>query len=238
MYHSESGVLNYGPMAEPGEEDIDLINAGGQFLAMSPGMSFFSSADAFAMIRGGHVDVAVLGALQVSERGDLANWMLPERGVGNVGGAMDLAAGARRVIAAMEHTDRNGNSKLVRECAYPPTARECVSLVVTDIAVVEIGPAGAVLIEIAPGWTADDVSRPDRRPAWPCRPASRRSRSSGTRSRHHLHGKGAIAGYTGPNRLTIGQYRYICGKLSRKWGGWAERKCCLKVVRCLQFNND
>ena len=157
MYHSESGVLNYGPMAEPGEEDIDLINAGGQFLAMSPGMSFFSSADAFAMIRGGHVDVAVLGALQVSEKGDLANWMLPERGVGNVGGAMDLAAGARRVIAAMEHTDRNGNSKLVRECAYPPTARECVSLVVTDIAVVEIGPDGAVLTEVAPGWTAAEV---------------------------------------------------------------------------------
>ncbi len=159
IYHSESGVLNYGPMAEPGCEDVDLINAGGQFLAMSPGMSFFNSADAFAMIRGGHVDVTVLGALQVSEKGDLANWMLPERGVGNVGGAMDLAAGARRVIAAMEHTDRNGDSKIVRECAYPPTARECVSLIVTDIAVIEITPQGALLIEVAPGWTADEVQR-------------------------------------------------------------------------------
>ena len=158
-YHSESGILNYGPMAEPGEEDIDLINAGGQFLAPVPGMSFFNSADAFAMIRGGHVDVAVLGALQVSEKGDLANWMLPERGVGNVGGAMDLATGARRVIVAMEHTDRSGKSKIVKECSYPPTARRCVSLIVTDIAVIEIAPHGAVLKETAPGWTAWDVQQ-------------------------------------------------------------------------------
>ncbi|MCH7744543.1 MAG: 3-oxoacid CoA-transferase subunit B [Chloroflexi bacterium] len=158
-YHSESGILNYGPMAEPGEEDIDLINAGGQFLAPVPGMSFFNSADAFAMIRGGHVDVAVLGALQVSEKGDLANWMLPERGVGNVGGAMDLATGARRVIVAMEHTDRNGQSKIVKECSYPPTGRGCVSLIVTDIAVIEITPHGAVLKETAPGWTAWDVQQ-------------------------------------------------------------------------------
>ncbi len=177
MYHSESGVLNYGPMAEPGEEDIDLINAGGQFLAMSPGMSFFSSADAFAMIRGGHVDVAVLGALQVSERGDLANWMLPERGVGNVGGAMDLAAGARRVIVAMEHTDRNGESKLVRECAYPPTAMGCVSLVVTDIAVVEIGPTAPCSPRSRPAGPPKKCS-PRPTPAWPYPPTSRRSRSS------------------------------------------------------------
>lgn len=159
MYHSESGVLNYGPMAEPGEEDMDLTNAGGQFLAMVPGMSFFNSADAFAMIRGGHVDVTVLGALQVSEKGDLANWMLPERGVGNVGGAMDLAVGARRVIVAMEHNDRNGNSKIVKECAYPLTGIECVSLIVTDIAVMEVTPEGLVLKELAPGWTAEDVQK-------------------------------------------------------------------------------
>jgi 3-oxoacid CoA-transferase B subunit len=106
IYHSESGVLGYGPMAEPGEEDIDLINAGGQFLAPNPGMSFFNSAEAFAMIRGGHIDVAVLGAFQVAENGDLANWMLPQRGVGNVGGAMDLAAGAKRIIVAMEQIGR------------------------------------------------------------------------------------------------------------------------------------
>ena len=157
IYHSESGVLNYGPMAEPGEEDVDLINAGGQFLAPSPGMSFFNSAEAFAMIRGGHVDVTVLGALQVSEEGDLANWMLPDRGIGNVGGAMDLAAGVDRIIVAMEHTDRNGNAKVVTECTYPLTGKSCVSLIVTDIAVIEVTPDGLVLKEAAPGWTADDV---------------------------------------------------------------------------------
>ena len=156
-YHSESGVLNYGPMAEEGEEDIDLINAGGQFLAPVPGMSFFNSAEAFAMIRGGHVDVTVLGALQVSEKGDLANWMLPERGVGNVGGAMDLAAGARRVIVAMEHSDKKGNPKVVRECTYPLTGTECVGLIVTDIAVMEVTARGLVLKEVAPGWTAEEV---------------------------------------------------------------------------------
>ena len=156
-YHSENGVLNYGPMAEPGEEDVDLTNAGGQFLAPSPGMAFFSSADAFAMIRGGHIDVTVLGALQVSERGDLANWMLPQRGIGNVGGAMDLVAGAKRVIVAMEHSDRNGSSKVVKECTYPITGRECVSLIVTDIAVLEVTSGGLTLNEVAPGWTGDDV---------------------------------------------------------------------------------
>ncbi len=157
LYHSESGVLNCGPLADEGEEDIDLINAGGQFLKMVPGMSFFSSADAFAMIRGGHIDVTVLGALQVSEVGDLANWMLPERGVGNIGGAMDLAMGAGRVIVAMEHTDRNDRPKIVKECSYPTTARGCVSLIVTDIAVIEVTVEGLVLKEVAPGWTAEDV---------------------------------------------------------------------------------
>ena len=137
FYHSESGVLNCGPLAEAGEEDIDLINAGGQFLQQVPGMAYFSSVDAFAMIRGGHVDVTVLGAHQVSATGDLANWMLAERGVGNIGGAMDLAAGAGKVIVAMEHNDRNGNPKVVQECSFPLTGRGCVSLVVTDVAVLE-----------------------------------------------------------------------------------------------------
>ena len=135
FYHSESGILNCGPLADEGEEDIDLINAGGQFLKPIPGAAFFSSADAFAMIRGGHVDVTVLGSHQVSARGDLANWMLPTRGVGNVGGAMDLAAGARSVIVAMEHTDRQDRPKIVEECTFPLTGKECVSLVVTDLAV-------------------------------------------------------------------------------------------------------
>ena len=158
-YHSENGVLNYGPMAEPGEEDADLTNAGGQFLAWGPGMAFFNSAEAFAMIRGGHVDVAVLGAMQVSEGGDLANWMLPERGIGNVGGAMDLAVGARRIIVAMEHVDKAGRPKIVRECTYPPTGIGCVGLIVSDISVIEVGESGLVLREVAPGWTAEEVQR-------------------------------------------------------------------------------
>ncbi len=158
-YHSESGVLNYGPMAEPGQEDIDLINAGGQFLQLMPGMAFFSSADAFAMIRGGYIDVTVLGALQVSEKGDLANWMLPERGVGNVGGAMDLAAGAKRTIVTMEHTDKKGIPKIVKEGSYPLTGKSCVSLIVTDIAVIEVTPNGLILKETAPGWSAEDIQK-------------------------------------------------------------------------------
>ena len=157
FYHSESGILNCGSIAEEGEEDIDLINAGGQFLQPFPGMSFFSSADAFAMIRGGHVDVTVLGSHQVSAKGDLANWMLPERGVGNVGGAMDLAAGAKWVIVAMEHTDRSNNPKIVEECTFPITSKGCVSLIVTDLAVIECTPEGLVLKEVAPGWTPEEV---------------------------------------------------------------------------------
>ena len=157
FYHSESGVLNCGPLADEGSEDIDLINAGGQFLQPVPGMAYFSSVDAFAMIRGGHVDVTVLGAHQVSSTGDLANWMLPERGVGNIGGAMDLAAGADQVIVAMEHNDRSGNPKVVEECSFPLTGRGCVSLVVTDVAVLQPTPDGMALREIAPGWTPDEV---------------------------------------------------------------------------------
>jgi len=159
VYHSESGVLGYGPMAEPGDEDVDLINAGGQFLAPTPGMSFFNSVEGFAMIRGGHIDVAALGAMQVSERGDLANWMLPQRGIGNVGGAMDLAIGAKRIIVAMEHTDRAGSPKIVRECAFPLTAPRCVSLIVTDVAVISVERDGLLLTETAPGWTAEAVQR-------------------------------------------------------------------------------
>ena len=157
FYHSESGVLNCGPLADEDNQDIDLINAGGQFLATVPGMAFFSSDDGFAMIRGGHVDVTVLGAHQVSAKGDLANWMLPERGVGNIGGAMDLAAGAKQVIVAMEHTDRSNNSKIVDECTFPITGKECVSLIVTDIAVMAPTHDGLVLKEIAPGWSVEEV---------------------------------------------------------------------------------
>ncbi len=157
FYHSESGILNCGPLAEEGEEDIDLINAGGQFLVPVQGMAFFDSSHAFAMIRGGHVDVTVLGSHQVSANGDLANWMLPHRGVGNVGGAMDLAAGASGVIVAMEHTDRQNKPKIVEECTFPVTGQGCVYLIVTDLAVIECTKDGLVLKEVAPSWTPEEI---------------------------------------------------------------------------------
>ena len=159
FYHSESGILNCGPIAEEGEEDIDLINAGGQYLQSVAGMSFFDSAEAFAMIRGGHVDVTVLGSHQVSSTGDLANWMLPQRGVGNVGGAMDLATGANGVIVAMELTDRNGDPKIVEECTFPLTGKGCVYLIVTDLAVIECDGQGLTLKEVAPNWTPEEVQQ-------------------------------------------------------------------------------
>ena len=159
MYHSESGLLNCGPLADEGDGDVDLINAGGQFLSPIPGMAYFDSAEAFAMIRGGHVDITALGALQVSETGDLANWFLPARGVGNVGGAMDLAVGAKRVIVAMEHNGRDRTPKIVPECSFPLTGQGCVGLIVTDIAVIEVLPEGGGLrlIEHAPGWDAVSI---------------------------------------------------------------------------------
>lgn len=157
IFHSEGGVLGYGPVVEDSEGDINLTNAGGQFVGGMPGMSFFHSADAFAMIRGGHIDVTVLGALQVSGKGDLANWMLPERGVGNVGGAMDLATGAKRVVVIMEHTTREGHPKILNECSYPLTAAACIDLIITDLAVIEVTRAGLVLREHAPGVTASEI---------------------------------------------------------------------------------
>ena len=155
--NSENGVLGYGPLAGPDQQDPNLINAGTQFITSTPGISFFNSADAFNMIRGGHVDITVLGGFQVSEKGDLANWILPGRGSGNVGGAMELVTGARRVIVAMEHTTRNGEPKLVEECDYPLTGKACVDLVVTDIAVVEVAEEGFLLLETAPGYTPEEV---------------------------------------------------------------------------------
>jgi 3-oxoacid CoA-transferase B subunit len=120
-------------------------------------MSFFDHAQSFAMIRGGHIDISVLGALQVSEKGDLANWTFPERGIGNIGGAMDLAAGCRRIIVAMEHVTPKGQLKILKKCSYPLTASRCVELIVTDIAVVQVTSDGLVLRETAPGWTAEEV---------------------------------------------------------------------------------
>ena len=156
LLQSENGILGYGGFSDEAF-DPELVNAGGQPIRLNPGASFFDSAASFAMIRGGHIDVAVLGGLQVSERGDLANWSVPERGGGSIGGAMDLAVGARRLIVAMEHTTKDGRPRIMRECSYPLTAPRCVDLIVTDLAVVEVGPAGLTLREVAPGWAPGEV---------------------------------------------------------------------------------
>jgi 3-oxoacid CoA-transferase B subunit len=157
IFHAENGVLGFGGVPAEEEQSNYFLGANGVPFSPLPGMSFFDHATSFAMIRGGHIDATVLGALQVSEKGDLANWTFPERGIGNIGGAMDLAAGCNRVIVAMEHVTPKGQLKILRECSYPLTASRCVSLIVTDIAVIEVTPQGLVLKETAPGWTAEEV---------------------------------------------------------------------------------
>lgn len=160
MFHTENGCLGYGRVLTEEEmerADVDLINAGGQFVAPQPGMCFVHHADSFVMVRGGHIDITVLGAFQVSEKGDLANWFLPERGVGNIGGAMDLAFCSKRVIALMEHTTQKGQPRLLKECSYPLTAPRCVDLIISDIAVIKVTPEGLVLRELVPGWTPQEV---------------------------------------------------------------------------------
>jgi 3-oxoacid CoA-transferase subunit B len=160
-FHTENGALGFGPVVtaeEFGEwADVDLINAGGQYVKPLPGMCFFHHADSFAMIRGGHIDITILGVLQASEKGDLANWMFPERGVGNIGGGMDLAFNAKKVIGATEHTTKEGKLKIVRQCSIPLTAPHCLDLIITDVAVIKVAPQGLVLKEIAPGWTPEEV---------------------------------------------------------------------------------
>lgn len=161
IYHSENGVLGFGPVVTAEEidqkADIDLTNAGGQYVTPLPGMCFFHHADSFLMIRGGHIDISILGAFQISEKGDLANWMFPGRGVGNIGGGMDLAFNTKRVICAMEHTTKNGDIKILKQCTLPLTAPKCVDLIVTDVAVIKIEDEGLILKEIAPGWTVEEV---------------------------------------------------------------------------------
>ncbi len=158
MFQAENGILGYGGIVEDDARfNPDEVNAGGQPVAILPGASFFSSDQSFAMIRGGHIDVAVLGGLQVSARGDLANWFVPSRGGGSIGGAMDLAIGARRLIVAMEHTTRDGEPRILPACTYPLTGRACVSLIVTDLAVIAVTERGLVLREIAPGVTVENV---------------------------------------------------------------------------------
>ena len=164
LIHTENGMIGVGPLAAPGHEDPDLVNAGKQFVTELPGAAYFSQSDSFAMIRGGHIAVSVLGAYQVAENGDLANWVVPGERIPRVGGAMDLAAGARRVIVMMTHVSKRGEPKLLRRCTLPLTGIGCVDLVITDIAVVEVTPAGFLLREVAPGWTSEQVQERSEAP--------------------------------------------------------------------------
>jgi 3-oxoacid CoA-transferase B subunit len=157
FFQSENGVLGYGPFASDKEKDYELINASDQPLTPLPGMCFFDSGISFDMIRGGHIDIVVLGAYQVSEKGDLANWGRPGRPATGMGGGMDLAIGAKKVIVAMLHTTKEGAPRIVKHCSYPLTGKQCVNMIVTDISVIEVRTSGLILKEIAPGWTPGEV---------------------------------------------------------------------------------
>ncbi|OGB95271.1 MAG: succinyl-CoA--3-ketoacid-CoA transferase [candidate division NC10 bacterium RIFCSPLOWO2_12_FULL_66_18] len=163
LFHSENGILGMGPPPSPGEEDADLVDAGKRAITAVPGASYLCSDDSFALVRGGHLDLAILGAFQVSERGDLANWSLPGRLTG-IGGAMDLVAGTRRIVVTMEHTTRDGQPKILRECTYPLTGRRVVNLIITELATIEITERGLLLKEIAPGVSVDEVQRATEAP--------------------------------------------------------------------------
>jgi 3-oxoacid CoA-transferase B subunit len=157
FFQSENGVLGYSGLATDGQKDFELINASDQPIMPASGMCFFDSAASFDMIRGGHIDTVVLGAYQVSETVDLANWGRPGRPATGMGGGMDLAVGARKVIVTMLHTTKDKKARIVKKCTYPLTARHCVSMIFTDIAVMKVTPRGILLKEVAPGWTAEEI---------------------------------------------------------------------------------